>query len=1506
MNRKTNSRGLYRSELEHDSCGIGLIADISGKASRSMVSDALTMLENMEHRGATGSDPETGDGAGIMTQIPYEYLRKQVDFQLPENGRFGVGMVFYSSNPAIYKACKELFETHAKELDFKILGYRKVPVDHNVPGIEARKVEPFIEQVFIVHKDSGLSAIELERKLFILRNYTTHKIGHTVSGNNGEFYFSSLSATKINYKGQLKTEQLLKYYPDLQHEDFISSYALVHSRFSTNTFPNWKLAQPFKYLAHNGEINTIRGNLNKMKSKESLFHSEYFTEEEMEKLLPVTDMNHSDSANLDALVEMLVLSGRSLPHVLMMLVPEAWQDNKQMGTEKKAFYKYHTALMEPWDGPAAITFCDNNLVGATLDRNGLRPARYCITKDNRFVLASETGALRLKPEEIVEEGRLKPGKMICVDLSQKKVLYDDEIKKAVYGQKPYQEWIKKYRTKLRLLDIPEQDQKRPNPKMLIKKQIAYGFSEEDISKVLLPMAEDSKEAIGSMGADAPLAVLSSQSQHISNYFKQYFAQVSNPPIDPIRERAVMSLFTKVGESLNILKETPEHTKQVHISQPVLSEGGFGKIQNLERLGYFCQTISCLFNGDGQEGRLVQALDTICEKAEKAIENGKNILILSNRSVDSKSAPVPSLLAVGTVHHHLIKKRLRTKVGLILDSGDIWEVHHFATAVGYGASAVHPFMAIESINQLFDQGKIRSNSADDAFENYSLAVGKGLLKVMSKMGISTLQSYQAAQIFECIGLSQEVINRSFTGTISRLDGLSFDDLAKECLTLHHLAFKTKTESEMPVGGYFQWKRTGEKHLINPETVHLLQKSIKLKDYSLFKEYSDLINEQQEEKITLRSLLKFKKNNPISIDEVEPAENILKRFCTGAMSFGSLSHEAHSTLAVAMNRIGAKSNSGEGGEDEMRFEVKPNGDWERSAIKQVASGRFGVTSNYLTNANEIQIKIAQGAKPGEGGQLPGHKVDDWIAKVRYATPGVGLISPPPHHDIYSIEDLKQLIYDLKNANEEARINVKLVSEAGVGTIAAGVSKAKADVIMISGYDGGTGASPLSSIRHTGLPWELGLSEAQQTLVKNNLRNRVVLQVDGKLLTGRDIVIATLLGAEEWGVSTAALIAEGCIMMRKCHLNTCPVGVATQNPDLRKLFTGDPNHVITLFEFLVEEIRELMAELGFRTINDMVGQSQVLKTENHQHWKLQQLDLSPILFKEQTPPNIGVFNQIEQDFEIEQVLDRNLIERCLEAIEKKSSLEIETVINNTDRACGAMLSHEISKRYGSSGLVNNTIKIKFTGYAGQSFGAFLALGITFELEGKANDYIGKGLSGGHIIVYPGEKSEYKTELNSVIGNVALYGATSGKAYFRGVAGERFCVRNSGATSVVEGVGDHGCEYMTGGRVIVLGETGQNFAAGMSGGIAFVYDEAQKMNIKCNKEMINLERLSQEDETFIKEEISAFHKYTGSKVAEEILKNWNNVKSSFIKVMPEDYKRVLESKKKQSEMIDNLKMAV
>ncbi|MFZ5972176.1 MAG: glutamate synthase large subunit [Bacteroidota bacterium] len=1494
-------QGLYRSEFEKDSCGVGFIANMKGRKSHQIVSDALTMLERMAHRGACGCEANTGDGAGILIQIPHEFFFTeclQQGFTLPSFGNYGVGLIFFPRDAKVREECRTVLNRQIKRMKMTLLGYRQVPTENKELGETALREEPVMEQVFIQRPDFIEDLDDFERKLFILRKFSTRIVSESVKGVNNQFYFSSLSYKTISYKGMLTSGQVRFYFPDLEHEEVVSAFAVIHSRFSTNTFPSWRLAQPFRYIAHNGEINTVRGNINWLKSKEAFFSSPYFTREELNMILPVCNPLQSDSSNLDNTIELLVHAGRSLPHVMMMLIPEAWDGNENMSREKRDFYEYHANLMEPWDGPASITFTDGKIIGATLDRNGLRPSRFIVTNDDLVVMASEVGVLDVDPAKVVSKGRLQPGKMFVVDMEQGRIISDEELKKKICTQQPYGEWLRT--NKIKLSDLPEPGGSfhKYDPNTFLKRQISFGFTSEDLRVILAQMCETGKEALGSMGSDVPLAVLSQQAQHLSSYFKQLFAQVTNPPIDPIRERLIMSLASHVGGSLNLLEESPEHCITLELPTPILSNGELERIRYIDHRHLQTKTIYTYFKADGQPGSLEKGLNRVCQYVTDAIEDGFTIIILSDRSFDSGHAQIPSLLATAAVHHDLIRKGLRGKVGLLVEAGDVWETHHFATLLGYGASGVNPYLVYQTIHDMKKKNLLKEELTEEqAIYNYKKAVAGELLKIMSKMGISTLQSYHGAQIFEALGISSEVIETYFTGTVSRIEGLTLDDIAKEALAKHSLAFP-KTANFTPrlaVGGVYQWKQRGEVHLFNPQTIHLLQQATKTNDFDMFKKYSKLMNDQSEKAITLRSLFKFRKGKSIPVSEVEPRENIFKRFATGAMSFGSISYEAHRTLAVAMNRIGGKSNSGEGGEDEIRFARLPNGDWENSAIKQVASGRFGVTSYYLANAQELQIKMAQGAKPGEGGQLPGHKVDDWIGRVRHSTPGVGLISPPPHHDIYSIEDLAQLIFDLKNANREARISVKLVSEAGVGTIASGVAKAHADVILIAGHDGGTGASPISSIRHAGLPWELGLAETHQTLVRNKLRGRVVLQADGQIRTGRDLAIAALLGAEEWGVATAALVTTGCIMMRKCHLNTCPVGVATQNKELRALFTGQPEYVINLFHFLAEELREIMAELGFRTVNEMIGQSDRLEVRGLEaHWKYRNLDLSPILFKEPMSLDTPLFKQEEQDHGIESVLDRTLMKIAAPALEKGEPVQGVFKITNQNRAVGTMLSNEVSKIYKGAGLPEDAIHYRFRGTAGQSFGAFMAPGITFELEGDANDYFGKGLSGGKLILYPDKNITYNPSRNIIVGNVAFFGATSGEAYIRGMAGERFAVRNSGVKVVVEGVGDHGCEYMTGGTVVILGETGRNFAAGMSGGVAYVWDVNNTFVKNCNMEMVLLDTIDEEEQRLLKKLITNHQQHTQSDVAAHVLSYWPKTFKQFIKVMPVDYKAVLEKNKK------------
>ena len=1495
-------KGLYDPQFEHDACGIGFVANLKNKRSHDIVEDALKMLVRMEHRGACGCESNTGDGAGILIQKPHVFFQEEcskLGFQLPEYDEYGVAQVFFPSDESQRAKCEKEVTKALEKIGLTLIGTRELTVSPHTADIgpSSKAVEPKMIQLFIQRPDA-IDAESFERKLYIFRNYATHTIHQSIENTEDQFYVATCSYKTICYKGQLTTFQVRPYFPDLQDERVKSAIAVVHSRFSTNTFPKWKLAQPFRYIAHNGEINTVRGNVNWMKAREALMESSKFTKEELEMIMPICDHSQSDSANLDNAVELLVMSGYSLPQVMMMLVPEAWQSNPDMEPHKRAFYEYFSHIMEPWDGPASISFTDGKVVGATLDRNGLRPSRYCVTKDDKLIMASEAGVLETDPSEVVLRGRLQPGKIFVADLEKGKIISDDEVKEEVCNINPYAEWLEKGRKKLS--DFPDATE-RPSDlddETLLNRQQAFGYTSEDLKVVISQLSVQGKEPLGSMGIDSPLPILSDHTQHLSHYFKQLFAQVTNPPIDPIREKMVMSLYTNLGRSNNLLVPQANDCEKIHLDNPLLSNDDLAKIKSLQTDTFKSTTIDTLFDAAGNDGDLEKAIALLQEKAVKAAKEGASILILSDRNVDANNAAMPSLLATGAVHHALIKAGVRNYTSIVVESGDVRETHHVATLVGYGAHAVNPYLAFETI-----KGLLRTKLIDESEwsypqlrENFIKGISAGMLKIFSKMGISTIQSYHGAQIFEALGIENSVIDVCFAGTVSRVGGLTFDGIAKEALIKHELAFpkSTKKSDRLEVGGVYQWKRRGEYHLFNPESIHFLQQSTKTKNYQMYKKYAKVIDDQSKKAATLRGLLKIKEGKAIPLNEVEPVESIFKRFATGAMSFGSISHEAHSTLAIAMNRIGGKSNSGEGGEDPARFKKKENGDWERSAIKQVASGRFGVTSYYLTNADEIQIKMAQGAKPGEGGQLPGHKVDDWIGRTRHSTPGVGLISPPPHHDIYSIEDLAQLISDLKNANREARINVKLVSEAGVGTIAAGVTKAHADVVLIAGHDGGTGASPISSIRHAGLPWELGLSEAHQTLVRNKLRSRIVLQADGQMKTGKDLAIATLLGAEEWGVATAALVVEGCIMMRKCHLNTCPVGIATQNTELRKRFKGNPDHVVNFFHFLAQDLRETMASLGYRTVDEMVGQVQHLEMRDDiDNWKYRDLDLSKILYKEKAAEGVRIYNCEKQDHGIEQQIDWQLLDSARPSLESKVPVRGTFKIINTDRSVGTILSNEISKAYEANGLPEDTINFNFKGSAGQSFGAFLAKGVTLTLEGETNDYLGKGLSGGKLIVKPHAETIYDPSKNMIAGNVAFYGATSGHAYIRGLAGERFCVRNSGVKTVVEGIGDHGCEYMTGGMVVVLGDTGRNFAAGMSGGYAYIYDKNQNFIAKCNKEMVDLDPVDKDDSIELKQQIEKHFKYTDSDVAQNILINWENEINNFIKVMPRDYKRVLLERK-------------
>lgn len=1499
--------GLYDPSFEHDACGVGFVADINGHKSHKNIDDALTILENMEHRGASGFEFNTGDGAGLMIQIPHEFFFDEcikLGVHLPSFSRYGVGVLFFPKEIRHREECRAIFNRCAEQLGLEILVYRRVPVNQDGIGSIALSVEPEMEHVFIACPDHISDADTFERKLFVLRNYASHLIRNTVKKDEVGFYIGSLSHRTIIYKGQLTSHQVRTYFPDLQNKRVVSAFGLVHSRFATNTFPSWGLAQPFRYIAHNGEINTLQGNLNWLKSSEKSFKSEFFTKEELDMIRPVVGGQQSDSASLDNMVELLHLSGRSLPHVLMMLVPEAWDGNELMDPLLKDFYAYNAALSEPWDGPASIAFTDGKIIGATLDRNGLRPSRYCITKDGRIILASETGALPVDPANVVSYGKLQPGKMMVVDMENGKIIENDEIKASISVRKPYGEWLAANKIKLEDLPEPRVMFTHLSHSDILKFQKAFGFTQEDLKIILEPMALDGKEPLGAMGTDIPLAVLSDQPQHICSYFKQLFAQVTNPPIDPIRERLVMSLASFVGNSGNVLEEDASACHMVVLPQPILTNKELEKLRSIDTGSFQAKTLQSYFRANGEPGALQAGIERLCRYSVDAVHDGFEVIVLSDRAIDSEHAAIPSLLAVSAVHHHLIRKGLRGKVGLVLESGDMWETHHFACLLGFGATAINPYLAFSSIRMMYEDGKLGDKlELQDLYDNYIHAVSEGLFKIFSKMGISTLQSYQGAQIFEIIGIKSEVVDRYFTGSVSRIEGIGLDEIAKECLYKHKDAFvKKNIPSEiLSSGGIYQWRRKGEVHLFNPTTIHLLQHSTRTNDYSLYKKYAKAVNDQEQKAITIRSLFEFAPTRKsIPIEEVEAAEKIFHRFATGAMSFGSISWEAHTTLAIAMNRLGGKSNTGEGGEDESRYQPMANGDSMRSAIKQVASARFGVTSYYLTEADELQIKMAQGAKPGEGGQLPGFKVDEWIGKTRHSTPGVGLISPPPHHDIYSIEDLAQLIYDLKNANRTARINVKLVSKAGVGTIAAGVVKAKADVVLISGFDGGTGASPISSIKHAGLPWELGLAETHQTLVRNKLRGRVVVQADGQMKTGRDLAIAALLGAEEWGVATAALVVEGCIMMRKCHLNTCPVGIATQDEELRKRYTGAADHVVNFIQFMTQELREIMAELGFRTVDEMIGQVDSLKVRNNiEHWKIKHLDLSPILYKQPDDKDTTLYNTENQDHGLTEVLDWKLVELAQPALLKGEKVTATLPIKNIDRTTGTLLSNEITKLYKDQGLPDDTMHFTFEGTAGQSFGAFASKGLTLELKGDCNDYCGKGLSGAKIIVKPSSKASFKAEENIIIGNTAFYGATSGEAFIRGRAGERFAVRNSGAHIVVEGVGAHGCEYMTGGIVVILGSFANNFAAGMSGGIAYVYDPTNQMPKLYNAEMVDLDPLEEDDLDVLKDKLEKHVVYTQSNVAKFILSDLENQAKNFVKVFPREYKKVLASQKLSKEKI-------
>ena len=1515
-----HKQGLYNPQFEHDSCGVGFVCDIKGRKSCDIVKKGIEVLKCLSHRGAVGADPQTGDGAGILIQIPHNFLLKEcsrIGISLPDEGEYGTGLVFLPIDSKEKDFCRGVLEKVIEQEGQKLLGWRIVPLDDSIIGKTARNSKPVIQQIFIGQGREIKDRRHFERKLYIIRKQVENIVRASALKQKTFFCLTNLSSRTLSYKGLLMPGQLDSFFPELKEQSIESAICLVHSRYSTNTFPTWDLAQPFRFLAHNGEINTLRGNINWMRARENLLKSGLFGPD-IEKIKPIIVPGGSDSAAIDNIFELLVLSGRSLPQAMMMLIPGAWEHNRLMEQKVRDFYKYQACSIEPWDGPAAIAFTDGIRIGAVLDRNGLRPARYIVTKGDFVVMASEVGVLDIKPEDIKISGRLEPGKMLLIDTEKGELVDDEKIKERVSARRPYGSWLKKYMVELDKLsrtEVNRQESSLAKADLLISLK-TFGYTREDLKVIIKPMAENGKEPIGSMGNDIPHAVLSERPQLLYNYFKQLFAQVTNPAIDPIREEVVMSLESYIGSQKNILEETPEHCHKLRVEEPVLDDRNLEKIKNINIDGFKTKTISILFETAGEKmvrqvhhpsnypeqsrRNFMKSLDRICREAESAVKEGYTFIILSDRGTDESRAAIPALLAIGAVHHHLLRKTIRTQIGIIIESGEPREVHHFALLFGYGADCVNPYLAYKAVEELIKENELRVDFAS-ALKNYRKAVNKGLLKILSKMGISTLQSYRGAQIFEVLGIDEAVIERCFAGTVSPISGVGFDIIAKEAVLRHREAYPEKPGIAFPYlssGGIYQWKRDGEFHLWNPESITALQNAAERNDYTRYKEFARLINDQSRNPTTLRSLLKFfpsngEKAKPISIAQVEPVSEIVRRFATGAMSFGSISRETHETLAIAMNRLGGQSNTGEGGEDPARFASLPNGDSARSAIKQVASGRFGVSINYLVNADELQIKIAQGAKPGEGGQLPGHKVSEIIARTRYTTPGVTLISPPPHHDIYSIEDLAQLIFDLKNANPRARINVKLVSEAGVGTIAAGVAKGHADTILISGGDGGTGASPRSSIRHAGLPWELGLSETHQTLVLNNLRSRVRLQTDGQMRTGRDVAVAALLGAEEYGFCTAALIVLGCVMLRHCHLNNCSLGIATQDKILQKRFRGKPEWVINYLQFVAQELREIMAGLGIRTVNEMIGRTDLLEVNRAIiPDKAGGLNYSNLLYKPEVPEEVGTYCKICQEHGTDKTMDSELIKLCKETLKGGETVKIELKINNTNRTTGAMLSGEVSRKYGYEGLPEDTVHCKFTGVAGQSFGAFLAKGITFELEGLTNDYVGKGISGGKLIVYPDRNINYKPEENIIIGNTTFYGAISGEAYIRGLAGERFCIRNSGLQAVVEGVGEHGCEYMTGGRVVILGRTGRNFAAGMSGGIAYVYDEDGTFKDKCNMTMVELEEPGKNDKAVIKQLLSKHLRYTCSPLAKKVLENFNDEIKKFVKVMPIEYKRILEGK--------------
>ena len=1483
------AHGLYDPRFEHDACGVSFVADIKGRASHDIVMRGLGALCNMEHRGATGAEADTGDGAGVLLQIPDRFLRGVVNFELPVVGSYVVGMAFLPSDISVAAKAQNAIEAIAREEGLTVLGWRDVPTDPTTLGAGARAVMPTFRQLFL-SDPKGASGLELDSKVFVTRKRVEHDLP-----TEQKTYFPSLSCRTIIYKGMFTTPQLGAFYPDLADERVESALALVHSRFSTNTFPSWPLAHPYRFIAHNGEINTVQGNRNWMRTREALLQSDLIPG--LERAFPICTVGGSDSASFDEVLELLHFGGRSLPHAVLMMIPEAWENHETMDAKKRAFYRFHSSLMEPWDGPACVAFTDGTVIGAVLDRNGLRPSRYWVTDDDMVVLASEVGVLDIDQSKIVRKGRLQPGRMFLIDTAQGRIVDDEEIKQSLAAAEPYEEWLSD--GLVELADLPEREHMVYSHDSVIRRQQMFGYTHEELKVILAPTSKTGTEPIGSMGTDTPIAVLSDRPRLLFDYFQQLFAQVTNPPLDAIREEVVTSVGSTVGPESNLLNPGPQSCRQLVLPFPIIDNDELAKIVHADDDGSYpelhAHVVSGLYRVDGGGAALKGALDDIRAGVSAAIEAGARVIVLSDRNSDEVLAPIPSLLLTAAVHHHLIREKTRTQVGLIVESGDAREVHHMALLVGFGAGAINPYLAFESIEDMIreDVHGLGGVDAEYALKKYIKASGKGILKVMSKMGVSTVASYTGAQIFEAIGLGSELIDEYFTGTVSRLGGIGLDEVASEVASRHAVAYPKNPERrahrKLELGGEYQWRREGEHHVFNPETVFKLQHATRAKRYDIFREYTQLVNDQSKHLATLRGLFEFngEGRTPISIDEVESVSDIVKRFSTGAMSYGSISAEAHETLAVAMNSIGGKSNTGEGGEDSDRL-YDPT---RRSSIKQVASGRFGVTSEYLVNADDLQIKMAQGAKPGEGGQLPGYKVYPWVAKTRHSTPGVGLISPPPHHDIYSIEDLKQLIHDLKNSNPSARVHVKLVAEVGVGTVAAGVSKAKADVVLISGHDGGTGASPLTSLKHAGGPWELGLAEAQQTLMLNGLRDRIVVQADGQMKTGRDVVVAALLGAEEFGFATAPLVVSGCVMMRACHLDTCPVGVATQNPVLRERFNGKPEFVVNFFEFIAEEVRELMAQLGFRTVEEMVGHSEILNTKTAvEHWKAKGLDISPILAVPQNPYQQSMYNSVAQDHGLSGALDNELMARAVKSIETGEKIRFSSPIMNVNRTVGTMLGNAVTRRWAGAGLPDDTISIDFKGSAGQSFGAFVPKGITLRLAGDANDYVGKGLSGGRIVVRPDSATSFAAEDNVIAGNVIGYGATSGEIYLRGMVGERFCVRNSGATAVVEGVGDHGCEYMTGGRVVVLGPTGRNFAAGMSGGVAYVYDPQSVFGAKVNYELVELESLSSTDLDELKAILTMHVTETDSAVATKVLAGWATESANFRKVMPRDYKRVLE----------------